>query len=308
MPDDSDFGNLEPVVRLTRDLRDAASTLSDREARFLVDSYYVMQELRKRSRSQERALSQSAEPHSLINWFGDQSQTIENQLVRALQVYADSHLMGDWLDQVFGVGPVLSAGFLAYVDMDHCPTVGHLWAYAGMAGKDQKPWVRGERRPWNAQLKTLAWKFSDVAVKFSSDERHYYGMVYKYRKAYELANNESGRLKPVADQRLERDRQRGKVSKENKPYHSKGVLSPGHLELRARRYAAKLFMAHLHNEWYRRKFNTEPPFPYPIEYMNHSHFVRSPVGVPPDQWVFPTAIDPNVKQRRRRPGRPRRPR
>jgi hypothetical protein len=34
----------EPIKRLTRDIRDAAITLSRAEARYLVDYYYQMQE------------------------------------------------------------------------------------------------------------------------------------------------------------------------------------------------------------------------------------------------------------------------
>ena len=53
---------LEPLTRLTKDLKVAAITLSDDEARFLVDYYYITQEDRKRSNSQVRALKETEEP------------------------------------------------------------------------------------------------------------------------------------------------------------------------------------------------------------------------------------------------------
>ena len=41
--------DLDPITRLTRDLRAAARTLSEDEARFLVDAYYAMQRDRIRA-------------------------------------------------------------------------------------------------------------------------------------------------------------------------------------------------------------------------------------------------------------------
>ena len=40
------------IFRLTRDLKNAARTLSDAEARFLVDAYYMMQRDRIRASNQ----------------------------------------------------------------------------------------------------------------------------------------------------------------------------------------------------------------------------------------------------------------
>ncbi len=43
-----------PVTRLSRDLVHAATTLSEDEARYLVDAYYLMQDDRKRAHNQVR--------------------------------------------------------------------------------------------------------------------------------------------------------------------------------------------------------------------------------------------------------------
>ena len=53
--------NLEPLQKLTKDIRAAAAHLTDHEARFLVDYYYIAQEDRKRSTNQVRALDESKE-------------------------------------------------------------------------------------------------------------------------------------------------------------------------------------------------------------------------------------------------------
>src|SRR5215213_10490270 len=59
-----------PVTRLSRDLVQAATTLTEDEARYLVDAYYLMQDDRKRAHNQVKAIE--AEPHSLIAWLADQ--------------------------------------------------------------------------------------------------------------------------------------------------------------------------------------------------------------------------------------------
>ena len=309
---------LTPVARLSKDLTRAAATLTDTQARFLVDAFYIAQEDRKRSRAQERALAQGEEPHEIITWFAEQSETIEKQIEKALDVYTSAHLMGNWMRGIFGIGPVLSAGLLAHIYMgEWCQTcharseevcrswqehdtsrrrkgvkreipphkwtavpslmtTGQIWQFAGIAGDGQHPWLPNQKRPWNQQLKTLCWKIGDSFLKFSHREECFYGHVYRERKEQEVRYNEALRFKPHADARLERDKKRGKPSKEAEEYHDKGILSPGHLDLRARRYAVKLFLSHMHDEWYRRVFHTEPPAPYPIAFLGHSHLIPPP--------------------------------
>ena len=66
---------LEPLVRLSRDLKQAAVELKDMEVRFLVDFYYIWQEARKRSENIARASKDESgetyldEPHAIINWM-----------------------------------------------------------------------------------------------------------------------------------------------------------------------------------------------------------------------------------------------
>lgn len=304
----------ESVSRLSRDLRVAAATMSDTQARYMVDAYYLMQEDRKRTRGQERALGSDAEPHSVITWLAGQSEILEAQIVRALDSYTQNHMMGDYMRGIFGVGPVISSGLLAHLYMGDwcsvchahdeeacdkrqktarlkipmhdftpvfsCPTVGHWWSYAGIAGDNQKPWEKGQKRPWNAELKTILWRLGDVLVKFSNNEKCYYGKIYRERKEYEVKRNESGGNMIKANERLQKDLEferthKGRKAKE-KEYHEQGKLSPGHLDLRARRYAVKLLLAHLHGVWYERVTGQKPPMPYPIAYLGHAHYIPPP--------------------------------
>src|SRR5215510_10214882 len=106
---------LEPIMRLTRDIKSAAFTLGDDEARFLVDFYYIIQEDRKRSYAQVRALETNQEPNEIITWFAGQSKRFENEIKEVLNVYTTNHEMGQYMRSIYGIGPVLSAGLLAHI-------------------------------------------------------------------------------------------------------------------------------------------------------------------------------------------------
>ena len=112
----------DPVTRLTKDLIQAAKILSHNEARFLVDSYYQMQENRIRGTARLRELTKSGEPHGVLAWLADQDSTLEQQIKRALQSYAEAHPTGQWALSVFGIGPVISAGLMAHIDITRAPT------------------------------------------------------------------------------------------------------------------------------------------------------------------------------------------
>lgn len=132
---------LDPIELLTKDLKEASTTLSDQEARYLVDSYYLMQDDRKRAHNQVRAMGESIEPHSVILWLATNSQKLENNIKSALGVYAQGKEVGRWSQSIVGIGPVISAGLIANINMDKTPSVSSLWSYAGMGGDDAPKWA-----------------------------------------------------------------------------------------------------------------------------------------------------------------------
>ena len=129
-------------MRLTKDLRLAAATLSEAEARYLVDEYYLMQKQRIRTANQVRALGESVEPHSVIGWLRGQSEILEGQVRAALNVYAGAKPLGEWAMSVCGVGPVIAAGLLAHIDCRR-PTAGHVWRFAGLDSTSH--WIGREK-------------------------------------------------------------------------------------------------------------------------------------------------------------------
>jgi hypothetical protein len=256
------------VERLSKDLRTATATLSDDEARFLVDAYYIIQEDRKRSGNQVRSMGE--EPHALLSWFFDQNEMLEGQIKAALDRYSSSKEIGQWMKSVYGIGPVIAAGLLAHIDITQCPTAGHIWAFAGL--DPTAKWEKGQKRPWNAALKTLCWHIGQSFMKFSNREDCYYGKLYRERKEYDIERNDRGGNRKTAKALLP------KFAKTTESYkHLKGgKLPPAQIDARARRWAVKLFLAHVQQQWWRMETGTDAPLPYPIAHMGHAHVIDPP--------------------------------
>jgi hypothetical protein len=267
--------DIESVERLSRDLRTAAVTLSDREARFLVDSYYIMQEMRKRSDNQIRSMTteEVVEPHEILNWLAVQSDVLERNLRSALDRYSDSKEIGRRMKNIFGIGPVISAGLIAHIDIKVCPSTGHIWRFAGLDPTDK--WGEGEKRPWNAGLKTLCWHIGQCFMKFHNNDKCYYGKIYEVRKEYEIKRNENGGNAQTARELLPRY----KKPTETRKHLLTGKLPPAQIDARSRRYATKIFLSHLHQVWYKLEFGKDAPQPFPITHLGHIDKIE-----PPPEW------------------------
>lgn len=263
--------DLEDVLRLNTDLIEASRVLGTNEARYLVDMYYLIQSARIASAGQVRSMI--GEPVLILEWFLAHTYRLEREIQRALKRYADDKPIGVWLQSIKGIGPVLSAGLIAHIDIRKAPTAGHIWAFAGL--DPTKKWKKGEKRPWNATLKTLCWKIGDSFVKVSGIPDAFYGKVYVQRKEQEMARNEAGAF---ADQAKEALKKTWRADSEAPKYYKKGLLPPAHVHARATRYAVKLFLSHLHGEWYRQEFGEEPPKPYPIAHLGHVHEIQPEVA------------------------------
>jgi hypothetical protein len=256
--------NLEPVIRLSRDLRNAANTMSDAEARFLVDAYYQMQEDRIRDDGQIRSMSE--EPHAVLAYLSAQHTTLENQIRGALDRYSMSRPIGIWLRQHKGIGPVIAAGLMAHIDIHKAQTVSNIWRYAGLDPTSK--WDKGQKRPWNASLKTLCWKIGESFVKVSGMKDAYYGELYVLAKEREIKRNEEGGNAAAAAAILEAKKWKGDTIA--KAAYESGKLPPAHVHARAKRWVVKQFLSDFHKQW--RELESLPVAdPYPIAHMNHAH-------------------------------------
>jgi len=270
---------LESLTRMSKDIKLAASTLTDREARFLVDTYYQMQDNRIRVNNQVKGIERFAvktetepEPHITLDYVLDNAHMLEDQIKGSLKNFAESRHMGVWAMQHKGIAHILAAGLIAHIDITKTKTAGGIWRYAGQDPTSE--WKKGEKRPWNASLKTLCYKIGESFVKVCNKEEAFYGHIYQERKALEIKRNEAGEFKAQAEAKLAKC----KIGKSTDAYKAyiKGILPPAHIQSRAKRYAVKLFLAHWFEEAYRNHYGEEPPIPYPIAHLNHVHRIEAP--------------------------------
>jgi hypothetical protein len=301
---------LIPTEKISRDMlvamKQEGGGVTNSEARYLVDLYYTMQDQRVRINNQAKGLDRDAkktgteaEPHAVIDFVMAQFAILEKNVSSALCAYIQTHEMAWFFDQTIGIGPILAAGLLAHIDIDKAPTAGHIWRFAGL--DPTMTWEKKTKRPWNAELKKLCWKIGDSFVKFSNHDQGHYGKIYRERKAYEWQRNLTGanadsaqkalsakKFKPETDARkwyegdCDPERARALLEEGNPPTASSckstsgpGVpmLPPAHIDMRARRYAVKLFLSHLHECWWTKTHGEAPPKPFAIAILNHAHYL-----------------------------------
>lgn len=316
------------ITKLTRILKAEAQEMTTKQVRFLVDAFYQVQEHRIATKNQVRSEEQCDNP--IIAWLASNIEEIEKQVKLVLSHYSKAHPVGKWMESICGIGPVISAGYLAHIDITKAPTVGHIWSFAGldprrvwpsddhakqivkdaldrtsgevnneeiervervvgaspgnllamMTGIDGKPVARTvknlltamKRRPWNAKLKTLCWKTALSFTMQSHRDSDVYGKLYRKRKEYEVGKNNAGDYKEQALAKAEAYPKHAQVET-----YKAGKLPDGHIDMRARRWVAKLFLAHLHEVWYFQHYKQLPPKPYILEYPDqagHKHIHR----------------------------------
>jgi hypothetical protein len=269
MDDTLDFTGIE---KLGRDLRKAAATLGAREARYFVNVYYDIQDFRIATANRQRKLLEGEEPSEYMEWLNLNLVTLENQIRSMLDKWSGAQPMGIWARDICGIGPVISSGLCANIDITKAPTVGHIWRFAGL--DPTKKWLPKTKRPWNASLKRLCWIMGECFVKVQSNPRDIYGQLYLQRREYEDARNLTGYNEPECKRRLEADKKKpasDRMDEGLRELLETGKLPDKAMYERSKRWAVKLFLSHWHEEAYRQHFKTEPPLPYPIAHLGHVH-------------------------------------
>lgn len=298
--------DFEALTKLTKDLKDASKLLSRKEARYLVDIYYAIQDFRMQAASQIRSADEE-EPNRVTGWVFESTKKIEENIKRALGTFAAEYRVGQWLQSLVGIGPVISAGLLAHLDVRNRPTAGHFISFAGI--DPSAKWEKGQKRPWNAQLKTLiVFKLGESIVKTQNHPKTFYGKIFKERKIKEWQKNLAGDFAVEASKGEERvgDETNASLwySGQIKPDWAKMILDneeltfplripkhaldepgkhpmlpPAHIHARARRFLAKIFTSHLHHVMYEDYYQKAPPFPYAFEKLkeqDHRHYIAPP--------------------------------
>lgn len=263
----------EAITKLDSDLKLASRQLGPREARWLVDIYYQVQAFRVRSKEQIR--SAGDEPNAVLQWTHNTMRSVENNIKRSLGEFAAEYTVGQWLQSLVGIGPVISAGLLAGFDVRDRPTAGHFWRFCGL--EPTVKWEKKSKRPWNAGLKVLvAFKLGECFVKFQNNRNDFYGGLFRQYKAEIAADNDAGKFATQCEEILSA-KKFGKTTEAFKHY-SAGRLPPAHVHARARRKAVKIFVSHLHHVMWSDFYGSDPVKPYIFVHGEtpHSHYIAPP--------------------------------
>jgi hypothetical protein len=104
--------SVDPIHRLSKDLKAAAKLMGRAEARYLVDLYYQAQKTRQLFDSRVDACQSIDEPVDLLRWSAANYRRMEIDIKAALGVFAGEYAVGQWLQSIHGIGRVISAGLL----------------------------------------------------------------------------------------------------------------------------------------------------------------------------------------------------
>lgn len=113
----------------------AKTEVSREELRFLVDTFYQIQELRISIEAQIRSIVQESDDsvsHELLSWLYNQIYVLERGINVALDAATKASNVGLWLQATMGIGPTLAAALIAYFDITKAKSAGQFWSYAGL--------------------------------------------------------------------------------------------------------------------------------------------------------------------------------
>lgn len=118
----------------TAEMRVAAKALDRDQARYIVSMYYTAQGYRIASNNQVIALAKANKINDTVRWLKTEMAAVEGKMQVVLGAYARTEPsgMGRWALGIMGIGPILSAAYLAYLDIAQAPTVGHFWRFGGV--------------------------------------------------------------------------------------------------------------------------------------------------------------------------------
>ena len=271
-----DFEFDVPLFRkMTSDVRSMSTNLDQRSIREIVAAYYRIQEDRIALAAQARELRKAESPYELCEFLSDNLGYMETSLKTPLKLFAETYAVGRWALSQYGIGPVIAAGLIAHIDISKAPTAGSVWRYAGLDPTSK--WEKGQKRPFNAELKTLSWKVGQSFMKFSGRDQCFYGKLYQQDKERRTKLNEEGAYAERAKEILT---SKNWSDNDSKKVLQSGKLPKGQIDAQARRFAVKIFLSHFHAVWYEDHYKKPAPRPYTIAHMDHVHEIAIPGYTP----------------------------
>ena len=138
---------VQGLASISKSVKESVVNINSRdELRFLVDQYYQAQNYRIAADGQIRAINQMFDtsddgklPDALL-WVSKNIGNQETQIKHMLDEYTSSTKIGRWLKSTIGIGPCISAGLIAYLDVSKCNHASQFMSYAGL-NDNNCPWL-----------------------------------------------------------------------------------------------------------------------------------------------------------------------
>lgn len=133
------------LASISKAVKESMVHVTRNEARFLVDTYYQVQNKRITAANQIRAITQQSDDQGesiplALKWVFEDMANQEAQIKVMLDHYTSSNPVGKWMKDVIGIGPVLAAGVMSYFDINKVQHYGQFWSFAGLNDYNN-PWL-----------------------------------------------------------------------------------------------------------------------------------------------------------------------
>ena len=190
--DDETELELTELDNFTKSVSKKFKTISDaNQARFTIDSYYQMQDMRINCANKIRAdlkgldnvspnPKENQEKFDILYYQYKMYENAEANLKKILDAYSDSNYLSRWARQVTGIGPVLAASLPAYLQLkieDDGSTKMHAaswWNYCGL-NDNNIPWLGREasKAIVNAAIEECGGELNEEAMAIICGKSHW---------------------------------------------------------------------------------------------------------------------------------------
>lgn len=179
--------------RFNKSVENDIVKLDGNEIRYLVDYYYQKQEERKTKFSQIRAVKDKSDiggeyKNTALQWLAENSKTEEEQLKKMLDLWSKNTPVGRWMQSIVGIGPVITAGFLCYLDISKAQHAARFYSYVGL-NDNNIPWLGKTKsvEVTNKVMKQYHEEMDNILDLFVGDidnEKKFKKMMVSLSKAY----------------------------------------------------------------------------------------------------------------------------
>jgi hypothetical protein len=144
------------ILKISKDLKTTIKNIdhiSRAEIRTLVSLFYQVQEIRIATREQLRSIEQNRSNKdsknkdanvAILDYIVTNFVVLEKNINKILEMVVETRPEGRWLTQIKGIGAVLAAGLIGYLDITDKQYSSQFISYAGL-NDNNRPWLGREK-------------------------------------------------------------------------------------------------------------------------------------------------------------------